>query len=159
MDSRLRGNDGDGWFSGVLPLQGGARAERGTEVARWREGDTPPSALRAATSPYRGGCGFVGGGLWSVGAWCLSDAGLGRGSLARASQSGMPARGGMRCFGVSGAAGRASGCVRPGPARRVGKAMAAVPGKEPPAWRRGSRFRGGVSGAEGDCMVPLTGTD
>ena len=40
-----------------------------------------------------------------------------------------------------------------------GKVTAAVPGKEPPAWRRGSRFRGGVSGAEGDCMVPLTGTD
>ena len=43
------------------PLEGEvSRAERGTAGVAWREGDTPPSALRAATSSYRGGCGLVG---------------------------------------------------------------------------------------------------
>ncbi len=39
----------------ILPRRGRGTSEAGGGVSRHRAGDTPPSALRAATSPYRGG--------------------------------------------------------------------------------------------------------
>ena len=158
-----------GGFQAFCPCRGGVARSVGRRVLRWREGATPPSALRAATSPYRGGCGLVGaaGGRLMPGA-CLMRALGGVPRLGRA-KAGCLRAAGLGALVFQGTRdGRLVGCGLGLPAGWKGDRRAAgkrTPGVAPgvEVQGRSQRRRGGLHGAAdrnrlgGGCFREMSG--